>query len=281
MTKYLNPNLVKESFVRLSSKSGEGKSHLERTSAILYFLAFDAACQSTQKVELDLDPDRLEGRNNRKQLELEFVKLVLLHNLNGNPIQIFEFGKVDYTNISPEKRISANFLTVPLKKATTHTEPYYYPKRPNAPLLNMGLVATKKKWGMMRNENFAVNIFTILNTARSSTPAFDLSVLVLRDTKFPSSQQDIFSALSEQLPKKFTPEVAQLLSKRIDKEKVLIRTKFESFIDHYSNFINLETSNKVSDDPYKNMSREDLIAIIQELEASVHSLTKNVKLRKP
>jgi len=50
MSKFLNPSLVLESFERLASKSEGGKAHLERTSAILYFLAFDAACHSTQKM---------------------------------------------------------------------------------------------------------------------------------------------------------------------------------------------------------------------------------------
>jgi len=270
MSKYLNPSLVQESFDRLASKDSGGKSHLERTSAILYFLAFDAACQSTQKAELDLDPDRLEGKNNRKQLELEFTKLVLLDSDLGQPIQFLEFGKIDSTNIAPEKRISANFLTVPLKKATTESQPFYYPKRPRAPLLKMGTVATKKKWGMAHHEDFEKNLFIVLSSARSSTPAFDLAVLIFRNTDFPPSQLDIYAGLNDQLVKKFTPRVVALFKKRIEREKVLIRSKHSAFVDHYSNFIKLEKKKISSDDQYENMSREELIAKIRELEAALN-----------
>jgi hypothetical protein len=273
MSKYLNPSLVQESFDRLASKNTGGKSHLERTSAVLYFLAFDAACHSTQKVDLDLDPDRLEGKNSRKQLELEFTKLVLLDTEHGKPIQFLEFGKIDTANIAPEKRISANFLTVPLKKATTESLPFHYPNRPRAPLLMLGAVATKKKWGMSRHKDFEKNLFIVLSTARSSTPAYDLTVLIFRDSAFPTTQQDIYSGLNDQLLKKFTPEVAALFIKRIDKEKILIRSKHAAFIDHYNNFIKAEMKKVSPADRYEYLSREELIAKINELEATVNRLT--------
>lgn len=272
MSKFLNPSLVLESFERLASKSEGGKAHLERTSAILYFLAFDAACHSTQKNELDLDPDRLDGKNNRKQLELEFTKLVLLDSEHGQPIQFLEFGKIDSANITPEKRISANFLTVPLKKATTESQPFNYPNRPRAPLLKLGTVATKKKWGIARHEDYEKNLFVVLSTARSSTPAYDLAVLIFRDSAFQSTQQDIYSGLNDQLEKKFTPGVATLFKKRIDKEKVLIRSKHSAFVDHYSNFIKAEKKKASPVDRFENMPREELIAKIHELEATINRL---------
>lgn len=269
MSKYLNPSLVLDSFERLASKSEGGKAHLERTSAVLYFLAFDAACQSTQKNELDLDPDRFDGKNNRKQLELEFTKLVLLDSEHGQPIQFLEFGKIDSTNITPEKRISANFLTVPLKKATTESQAFHYPNRPRAPLMNLGTVATKTKWGMAHHADFEKNLFVVLSTARSSTPAFDLAVLIFRDSSFSSTEQDIYSGLNNQLEKKFTPAVANLFKKRIEKEKILIRLKHPSFVDHYSKFIKSEKKKASPDYRFEGMSREDLISKIHELEATI------------
>jgi hypothetical protein len=272
MPKFLNPYLVMESFERLASKSDGGKAHLERTSAILYFLAFDAACRSMQKNELDLDPDSFDGKNNRKRLELEFTKLVLLASEHGHPIQFLEFGKIDNSNISPEKRISANFLTVPLKKATTQSQPFNYPNRPRAPLLKLGTVATKKKWGMERHEDYEKNLFVVLSTARSSIPAFDLAVLIFRDSAFSSTQQDIYSGLNDQLEKKFTPGVAALFKKRIEKEKILLRSKHSAFVDHYNNFIKAKKKKAISDDRFLNLSREDLIAKIHELEAIINIL---------
>jgi hypothetical protein len=272
MSNYLNPSLVQESFDRLASKNAGGKSHLERTSAILYFLAFDAACHSTQKSDLDLDPDKLYGKNNRKLLELEFTKLVHLDSEHGQIIQFLEFGKIDSSNIAPEKRISANFLTVPLKKATAVSQPYYYPNRPRAPLLMLGTVATMKKWGIVHHPDFEKNFFVILSTANSSTPAFDLAVLIFRDSEFTSLHQDIYNSLNEKLANKFTKKVASLFQKRIDKEKILIRSKHLAFVDGYHNFIKSEKRKLSNDNQYEKMSKEKLIAKIHELEASINTL---------
>lgn len=272
MVKYLNPSLVQESFLRLASKTDGGKSHLERTSAILYFLAFDAVCHSNQKCELDFDPDRFEGKDNRRKLELEFSKLVLLDTEYGQKIQYFEFGKIDATNVAPEKRLSANFLTVPLKKATTESQPSYYPKRPNAPLLKLGAVATKKKWGISRHEDFEKNLFVVMNSARSSTPAYDLAIVILRNSEFLASQQNIFNGLHDQLAKKFTPEVCALFKKRIDKEKILVKTSSEYFVDHHINFIKAQNKKVTIDNRCESMSREELIAKIEELEAKIYTL---------
>lgn len=265
MTKYLNPSLVKESFDRLAPKISGGKAHLERTSSILYFLAFDAVCHRKRETDLDLDPDRLTGKNNRKELELEFTKLVLLGNENGKSVQFLEFGRIDTSDKTPEKRISANFFTVPLKRATTESQPFYYPSRPRAPLLMLGAVATKKKWGVACHEDFENNFFVVLSTARSSTPAFDLAVVILRDVAFPSSAQELYTALSEELSKKFTPRLVILFKKRIEKEKILIKSKYLNFVDHYSSLIDAEKKKASLTTQYESMSREELIAEILKL----------------
>src|SRR5579863_2784899 len=111
---YLSSEQVSVSFKRLSSRKQEGKTHLERTSAFMYFIAFDAVCKSKGKGPIDFDPDKNEGKSNRKLIELEFTKLVLLNKVQGKITQVSELGKIDHTGKDPEKRISSNFLTVPL-----------------------------------------------------------------------------------------------------------------------------------------------------------------------
>ena len=167
MAKYLNSELVCKSFERLSSQITTGKSHLERTSVLMVFFAVNAACKNLDVDSLDLNPATLQGRNTRKSVELEFTKLVLVGNTHGGIKQVIELGKIDEDGTSPEKRISSNFLTVPLKRASDQTAPYYYPRRPKAPLLKMGPAATGRKWGIDYHDDWMSNFFVMLTTIKS------------------------------------------------------------------------------------------------------------------
>jgi len=73
---YLNKCLIEESFLRLSSKKQGGKTTLERTSALMYFLSFDATVKKLTKSPIDLNPNTANGKNNRSAMELEFVRLL-------------------------------------------------------------------------------------------------------------------------------------------------------------------------------------------------------------
>jgi hypothetical protein len=272
MPNYLNPNVVTKSFDRLGSEENRGKTHLERTSAVLYFLAFDAVCKLLDVSILDLDPDKLDGKNTRKRFELEFTKLVLLGNDAGTHIQFLEFGKFDTTSSNPEKRVSANFLTVPLKKATTQTDSYYYPRRPKAPLLKLGPIATKKSWGVARHDDFEQNLFIILSTAKSSTPAYDLSILVLRNDGFPDHIDDDYLALYDQLDKRFTQDLASLLKKRIERERLILQQNMPMFVSQFTSFVKTKSTKTDPSQLYQKMSKEELIAKVLELEAELINL---------
>jgi len=274
MSRYINPDRVKDSFSRLSSQDDGGKAHLERTSAILYFLSFDAVCKKCETSLLDLNPDTLAGKNNRKRLELEFSKLVLLDSIHGTPIQLVEFGKIDAIGKSPEKRISSNFLTVPVKKASVQATPYLYPKRPpECPLLKIGKVATGELWGMTYHPDFAQNFFKILSTAKTSTPAYDLTLLILRDTNIAEDCLDFFEGLSELISERYTKFVAAMISKRMERERLFVNSTIPEYIDHYRSFA-YEERDQVSDaSRFIGMSRADLICKVVELESRIEALT--------
>lgn len=275
MAKYLDPYVVAESFKQLGSKEDGGKTHLERTSAVLYFLTFDAVRKQFKVSELDLDPDRFEGKTTRKQFELEFAKLVLLDSEVGRQIQFLEFGKVDRESANPEKRVSANFLTVPLKKATTQAAPYYYPKRPKAPLLKLGPIATSKYWGVASHDDYEKNLFIMLNTAKSSTPAYDLSILVLRNEAFNDQIKDEYLCLFDQLEKKFTKDLALVLKRRIEREKIMLRQRTPVFVDQYISFVKIDSTDSVVSQSYEKMTRDELIARLLELETELKSLRQS------
>ncbi|HYC79862.1 MAG TPA: hypothetical protein VEC17_02455, partial [Candidatus Binatia bacterium] len=81
----------------------------------MYFCALDAVCKKKGVDALDLNPNRTEGKDNRKLIELEFAKIALLSRNNDVLFQVTELGKIQRNGNEPEKRISSNFLTVPLK----------------------------------------------------------------------------------------------------------------------------------------------------------------------
>lgn len=130
MMRYLNENLIRESFLRLRQNETGGKTGLERTSALMCFLAFDALLKRTSVTPpLDFDPEASIGNNNRSGLTREFSRLVQLKN-GSEPYHVINLGEVTVGGNPPEKRFSSNFLTTGMKKATTSATSYDYPTRP-------------------------------------------------------------------------------------------------------------------------------------------------------
>ncbi|GAB5606357.1 hypothetical protein [Sideroxyarcus sp. TK5] len=267
MAKYLSQELVCKSFERLSSRNTTGKTHMERTSALMYFLSVDAVFKHFGVSSLDLNPDSLEGKNSRKQVEMEFTRLVLVGNSHGVVRQVTELGKIEEAGTHPEKRISSNFLTVPLKKASNQTTPFYYPSRPKHPLFKMGFAATGKKWGVSFHDNWMTNFLAILTTIKGATPSLDLAVFVCRDCAIDDGAADIFTALEEQLKKRFTRNLADFWVQRIEKEKVMARGVEAPFADHHALFASFYKQAPAPVKQYEQMKKSELIDRIHQLES--------------
>jgi hypothetical protein len=218
---YLSNQLVEISFQRLSPKSS-GKTPLERTSALAYFLAFDAASKRLGKRPLDLNPNKTEGKNCRDAVEIEYAQLVQLHNgKSGGNRQVVILGKIQNGGITAGKRISSNFFTVPLKKASQSSKPYLYPNRP-APVLKMGQQSTGTPWGMEKNEEWETNLPKLLMDLKSNSPFTDLAIFVLRDAEF-RNPSDLKKELAEGLKRRFTEELSRFWIKLIGKEGVFFK----------------------------------------------------------
>lgn len=271
MSKYLSQELVCKSFERLHSRNTTGKTHMERTSALMYFLSVDAAFKHFGVSNLDLNPESLEGKNSRKQVELEFTRLVLVGNSPDGVRQVTELGKIDEAGTHPEKRISSNFLTVPLKKASNQATPFYYPSRPKFPLFKMGLAATGKQWGISFHDNWMSNFLAILTTIKGSTPSLDLAVFVCRDSAIDDGAVDISSALEEQLKKRFTKDLAVFWIQRIEKEKVLVRRAEVPFADHHAPFASFYKQAPAPIKRYEQMKKSELIDRIHQLESMLRT----------
>ena len=267
MPKHLDPDLVCRAFKRLAVREKNGKSHKERTSVLMYFLAFDATCKRLGIETLDLDPAKQSGGENRKRLLIEFTNLVLLEHKTGSLKQVTELGSVEANAVLPEKRMSSNFLTVPVKKASRQQQPYEYPGRP-APLLIMGSGATAYKWGVTRHNDWNDNISLFLSGAKSSTPYLDLAIFVCRDSDFEDKATDLVTALGDRLERRFTKTLANFWIAKIKKERVLARHVDSPFVSHYSSFVSrCVTDTTKSTHHYEAMDKNELVKRVALLEA--------------
>jgi hypothetical protein len=234
MSCYLSPKLVELSFKRLAPVSRAGKRQLERTSALMYFLAFDAAVKNLDRCPLDLNPLSMEGKNNRQTMELEYVKLVQLKPSDDRQVRhVATLGMIDKGRNRPEKRISSNFFTVPVKKASDSDKVYNYPNRP-APLLKMGAAATDIKWGVDYHNDWKTSLPELLVELKGNTPFTDLAVFVTRNDPFPDGSVKVHESLAFAIRKRFGEDLAIFWAKRMDAEKVFVKHGETPFRSSYS-----------------------------------------------
>lgn len=221
MSKFIAPEIIVSSFRRLRPKATSGKTHLERSSALLYFLAVDATAKSLGAEVLDVNPDVDSGRTQRRDLQLEFAKLVQLAPYQGIFRQVQALGWVTLGGNEPEKRLSSNFLTVPVKKAASQTADVLYPNRPSsAPLLKLGKASTGSKWGIQVYENWSKSFPKYFEQVPTSTFSFDLAIFLSRHEKIDDTVSDLTSAVKGCLRNQFSCLVSDPWIARIQKERI-------------------------------------------------------------
>lgn len=234
MSLYLSDEVIRLSFERLAPISSGGKSPLERTSALMYFLAFDSVVKARKRCPVDLNPKTSTGQNNRQAMTLEYVKLVKLKSSDDKIRQVSTLGRISKGDVDPEKRISSNFFTVPVKKASKSSSVYSYPNRP-APVLKMGLSATRIEWGVDYHDEWKASLPILLQGLKGSTPFIDLAVFVTRNDRYKEGPVNLVDALSVAIHCRFSDELATYWSKRMVAEKVFCRYAQEAFSTSYGN----------------------------------------------
>lgn len=226
---FLAPQFIEHAFHELRSIDGEGKRHLERTSGLMYFLALCAAIHNQGLHTLDLDPDTTQGKNLRQILELEFTRLVLLNNIGDGFRQVMALGAVHEGGTSPEKRISSNFLTVPVKKASVSMQPWGYPRRP-APLISLGATLTGKHWGAALHADWKANLPKFLTDSKSRAPFTHLAVFVARSCgDFRGTRELLREDLTDCLQKRFPGPLADFWGEKMRVERSYFSYEGEMF----------------------------------------------------
>jgi len=128
-------------------------------------------------------------------------------------------GEIDENGNTPEKRISSNFFTVPLKKASQISAEFVYPHRPS-PVFKMGELSTGLSWGVDYFDEWDKNLPKLLSDTKSRTPFIDLSLFVFRCSEIPSNSKDLWPVLFELIRKRFSNRLSSFWCKRISSEKV-------------------------------------------------------------
>jgi hypothetical protein len=232
--KYLSENLIQESFLRLRETKPGGKKGLERTSALVVFLALDALLKKTAiSTPVDLDPENSIGKNNRDLLTREVSKLVLIKNIGSEPCHVLNLGEITINSTTPEKRFSANFLTTPLKAATTDSKASGYPSRPK-PILALGPTATKLTWGIDRHPSWKENLPVFLAERKTKTPFHDLACFVLRQKGFVSEATTLQEGLMDGLREVFTEELCSFWEMKLSLEKPYVTATANPFQEKLS-----------------------------------------------
>lgn len=207
--------LVKSSFTRLRQNIVEGKSGIERTSALMYFLAYDASYKNQKPISLD--PTTIDGKENRNVFSNEYNRLVTVRVLGPQRIwSVINLGLLERDGIDPVKRISSNFLTVPLKKASQRTSAIPYPQRPR-PLLNLGYSQGLGSWGIGPHPDWDKNIPIFLSERITRWPFTDLAVFVLRDSEF-KRKSKLSETIEELLATRFSSQLATYWFKQVQIE---------------------------------------------------------------
>lgn len=267
---FIHAGQIRASFANLATNKAQGKTHRERTSVILYFLAFDATCKRLGLKSLDFNYGKTAGKTSRDYMETEFARLSLVAHHESGTFQITELGKVTLERKSPETRISSNFFTVPLKKASTQNKVYSYPKRPSTPVLNLGRTSEDTNWGITYHPDWRENLPKLFSEAKGSTYFSDLAVCVFRDSEI--EMGSVCDGLGLLIADRFSVELAEFWTERIRKERLLWRPSSAGFFaDSHTNALHQLAVESVN--PYEVLTKKQLIEKILVLEGEVRRLS--------
>ena len=220
---YIDSEILSCAFSRMATNEKKGKSFLEKTSSLMYFLAFDILSKKRENNILDFNHKTPDGQNNRRDMAYEFARLVTLGKDKQNRLcQVLELGVASVGGAAPEKRLSSNFYTVQLKKASGTSHRSDYPNRP-APLLTMGKDATGFQWGITHHDDWENNILRFLVDVKANTPFTDLAIFVCRNDSYDETSGDWRESLYRAIREKFLKNLADFWCQKIDSERVFVR----------------------------------------------------------
>ncbi len=158
-------------------KRSEGKTGMERTSILATFLAFDRLERDLSAASIDLS----DGTIARNLIKNYYHDCLTMGELHGTPYEVVDFGWIQEAGTRQlASRLSSNFLTTGLKRASELANPSDWPRRPKAPLLQLGLPLEGKRWGVAKHPDWMTNLETVYGDRICELNTFPLILFLLR-----------------------------------------------------------------------------------------------------
>ncbi|WP_240378175.1 AAA family ATPase [Bacillus piscicola] len=203
---YFSAKAFNEFYPQLSTQR-EGKTNLERTSSLAYFLAIDQLQKMNESETIDVHKD--------SPLKRQFVEkvseLLVLGDQGTQEMQANCLGIINLESGDKIKtKVGKNFLSTQVNRATISGETEY-PTRPNnSALLTLGLDTENGKTGIAKHSNWPDNLMKFINFRICGDNAFPLIVFLLRKRYF-EENNILREALETELLKIFSADVTSFL----------------------------------------------------------------------
>ncbi len=188
-------------------KRTEGKTGMERTSILATFLSFDRLERDLSAASIDLS----DGTIARNLIKDYYHDCLTMGELHGKPYEVVDFGWIqDAGTRQLASRLSSNFLTTGLKRASELANPSDWPRRPKAPLLQLGLPLEGKRWGVAKHPDWMTNLETVFGDRICGLNTFPLIVFLLRHQEL-EFIDDPLLLLKNGLSTIYTPDLVEWL----------------------------------------------------------------------
>ena len=152
----------------------------------------------------------------------EYSRLVSVSKAPNDIAQsVHELGFVVLGGKDPSQRISSNFMSTQVVKATISETEYEYPMRP-APLLYLGKKATGITYGVELHDNWQEGFKQHLSGVSSNTPFTDLAMFCLRYENA-EKKETLTLTISAMIRQKFSKDIADFWVSKIKAERLFAK----------------------------------------------------------
>lgn len=244
---WIDRKVVHDALKGLREMEPTPKRGKERTSCLMYFLAFNKLVARGSTEPILLDPETGPGRQNRREYTKEYAKLVSVGTTeNGKELWVDNLGDVNFSGKRQSaNKFSADFLTVPLKRASTAKSPQGHPRRPS-PLLTLGVTVYGLKWGAEMHPEWKSNLPDFLNDRLSPTKWTNLAIFVFRKEPM-DPKKSLVRNLEDLIKQQFTKQLSMLWCSMIKAEKRRLNHPNKVFAKTLENpFPEPKTNNQMS-----------------------------------
>lgn len=230
----------------LNTVKETGKTNLERTSSLVYFLAQD-------KLQKKYSVDTIDVSSNsdlRKEFQNAVKEILAVDTKTNEEVQANHLGVL---NIEDSKnsifiKTGKNFLSTQVYRASTSAETFDYPTRPkNSPILKLGVEYNGSKNTISKHKDWQNNLLTYIDFRKCGQNTLPLIIFLLRDSRL-EKDMSMKPWVEKELKEIFTEDLSEFLL-----ENAAFPEKMEP------SFIGTEkwSIDKLDTDLFKNIENEE------------------------